>query len=273
MRAEFSEFSYGFAVTREYTLEPGGGDTVPIFPSLVEEGRGGGGYDVMLEQVLAHPGVPLFLQFKRPEALTRRSAKELDPDRDGGPLDLALPYFRIPLMPARHSPQHALLLQHEAEGNEVRYVAPRFHEMNDFRDAYVTGNVRNRSILIKPSDIGPLPDGDDHHIVYDQVNHYFCSDTRKIKAETYDTFSSSMRQRVNTEERSFREGRLDDISNSFSELIRKFDLERIPEDRPGRRGRPERVQRLVDIADMAMAYFDAQFFVVTRPGVLDIPVD
>lgn len=273
MRAEFSEFSYGFAVTREYTLEPGGGDTVPVFPSLVEEGRPGGGYDVMLERVLAHPGVPLYLQFKRPEALIRSTAKELNPDRDGGPLDLVLPYFRIPLMPARHSPQHALLLQHEADGNEVRYVAPRFYKMDDFRDAYATGNVRNRSFLIRPSDIGPLPDGNDHHIVYDQANHYRCSETLKINADTYESFSSSMRQRVTTEKRPFGGDRLDEISEKFDALISKFKLKRIVEDRPVGRARSERVQKLVDIADMAMAYFDTQFFVVTTPEVLDIPVD
>lgn len=60
MVPDFSEFSYGFAVTREYTLDPTPTRAVPIFPTQFDEGQTGGGYDVQISDVLATPGVPVF---------------------------------------------------------------------------------------------------------------------------------------------------------------------------------------------------------------------
>lgn len=71
MQSKISEFSYGFALINELVgwvnLQ-----AAPIFPSLLEEGKEGGGYDVKLDA----PGIPLLIQFKRSECMTRRSAKE-----------------------------------------------------------------------------------------------------------------------------------------------------------------------------------------------------
>ena len=64
MTPEFSEFTYGFALTNEI-LSWESLRTVPIFPSLIEEGKKGGGYDVRIDI----PAVPLFLQFKRARVL------------------------------------------------------------------------------------------------------------------------------------------------------------------------------------------------------------
>lgn len=61
MDPDFSEFSYGYCVTDD--LINGRGMAVkaaPVFPSLIQEGKKDGGYDVRLER----PGLPLFLQFK-----------------------------------------------------------------------------------------------------------------------------------------------------------------------------------------------------------------
>ena len=68
---EFSEFSYGFALTDSLLAiiaERIG--TAPVFPSLIQEGKAGGGYDV---KIPALP-VPIFLQFKIPRVLVRGSA-------------------------------------------------------------------------------------------------------------------------------------------------------------------------------------------------------
>jgi hypothetical protein len=47
MTPEISEFSYGFALTNEIVgWAPV--NAAPLFPSLIEEGRAGGGYDVAL---------------------------------------------------------------------------------------------------------------------------------------------------------------------------------------------------------------------------------
>ena len=49
MAPEIPEFSYGFALTNEI-VGWNGVSTAPIFPSLIEEGWSGGGYDVLLDK-------------------------------------------------------------------------------------------------------------------------------------------------------------------------------------------------------------------------------
>jgi hypothetical protein len=63
MISEFTEFSYGFAITHELVLQNSGSVfAAPEFPSLIREGQVGGGYDVRLDF-----GNWLFLQFKLSE--------------------------------------------------------------------------------------------------------------------------------------------------------------------------------------------------------------
>jgi hypothetical protein len=67
VKPDFPEFSYGFALTREICERwKRGLKVAPVFPSLIQEGRTGGGYDVLLE-----PGFPLFLQFKISQYMAR----------------------------------------------------------------------------------------------------------------------------------------------------------------------------------------------------------
>lgn len=58
MKSQFSEFTYGFSVTNEllYYLRCDSSQA-PIFPSLLEEGREGGGYDMKFDC----NGTPIFL--------------------------------------------------------------------------------------------------------------------------------------------------------------------------------------------------------------------
>jgi hypothetical protein len=88
---EISEFSYGFALTNELVgwLEL---SVAPIFPSLIEEGKIGGGYDVKLDR----PGAPLYLQFKRSEYMVRSWTKECRIVRDQRG-QLNVPFFRFPV--------------------------------------------------------------------------------------------------------------------------------------------------------------------------------
>jgi hypothetical protein len=123
MIPEISEFSYGFALTNELVgwLEL---SVAPIFPSLVEEGKAGGGYDVKLDR----PGAPLYLQFKRSEYMMRRSAREYRSilDQQG---QLRVPFYRFSIMDASKSDQHELLLALDITPNNVFYAAPRFHSL------------------------------------------------------------------------------------------------------------------------------------------------
>lgn len=174
MNPDFSEFSYGFALTREVCERNWGGfDTAPVFPSLVEEGRQGGGYDVTLDL----PGNPLFLQFKTSEWMVRSTAKEWD--LFGGR------YYRFLLHAARHSDQHRLLLGHDRDPTVVYYAAPAIHTVGALNDAFVDGDVIEHSVFLRPRDIGPLPDLDAHCIAFQpgRGHGYFCSEPREILVE------------------------------------------------------------------------------------------
>jgi hypothetical protein len=157
MRPNISEFSYGFALTHELALAPDRAITAaPVFPSLFQEGQEGFGWDVQIPSA----GVPLFLQFKLCDYMTRRSCFEV---RDGG---LDVPCYRMHLRSAP-SRQHQLLLDLEARGNEVYYSAPAFHEPHELNEAFLTGSMRTRSVWIKPSDIGDFSDEKDHHVSFE----------------------------------------------------------------------------------------------------------
>jgi hypothetical protein len=173
MLPDISEFSYGYAITDELIHWHGTGLTAaPVFPSSFQEGQKGGGWDVKLDR----PGIPLFLQFKLSHFMTRRSAQECQNGL------FQPPFYRMPVRPLKHSNQHQMLLDLESSGNEVYYSAPAFYKPEELNDAYLTHNVKNRSIWVRPSWIGALPDMDDHHIAF-QFNgsKYFCSKARIIE--------------------------------------------------------------------------------------------
>lgn len=195
MTPEISEFSYGFALTNEIvgwmSLR-----AAPIFPSLVEEGKEGGGYDVKLDS----PGVPLYLQFKRADCMTRRSAWEISKARTS----LRTPFFRFPITQAGKSKQHALLLELDDGTNQVFYAAPRFHEFAEIDDAWARREVGKRSIFVRPAAIGTL-DADSHHVAYDDTRAYLCSDPTLIPFQTFEALAASLRERVFALERPLRE--------------------------------------------------------------------
>lgn len=177
MKPEISEFSYGFALTNELVgwvaLS-----AAPIFPSLIEEGKAGGGYDVKLDR----PGVPLFLQFKRSHCMVRQSAREYKAVvAMGGALNV--PYYRFPITEALTSDQHEMLLALDDGTNLVFYAAPRFHQINEINQAWSRTDVARRSLFVAPSTIGPLDDAQ-HHIAFDSANTWLCSEPRAIEVLT-----------------------------------------------------------------------------------------
>ena len=110
---------------------------------------------------LDRPGVPLFLQFKLCDQMTRRNCREA---REAG---FNVPCYRMHLRSARSSRQHEMLLDLEATGQEVYYCAPMFQKPEELNDAFLQRSVRARSIWIRPTDIGPLPDDGDHHVSFE----------------------------------------------------------------------------------------------------------
>lgn len=169
MRPDFSEFSYGYAVTEELVAASKAKlVAAPLFPSLYEEGKVGGGYDVKIPM----KGMPVFLQFKLSDCLERKNAKEY-------PAPIAkLPYYRMHLRPRNHSDQHQLLIDLESLGETVFYIAPEFHLPNDLNKFYLSKTVASNSVAISPLDIGPLVDDDEHYIVFERGTSigYLCSD-------------------------------------------------------------------------------------------------
>lgn len=175
MKADFSEFSYGYAVTEEIVaMSKATLIAAPLFPSLYEEGKSGGGYDVKIPL----KGTPVFLQFKLSDCLGRTNAKEYP-----SPIS-KLPYYRMYLRPRNHSDQHQLLIDLEASGESVFYIAPEFHLATEFNNFYLNKNVVSKSAIISPIDIGSLKDDEEHYVVFERGSSiaYFCSDNPiKIK--------------------------------------------------------------------------------------------
>jgi len=172
MVPQISEFSYGFALTNEIAawapLK-----IAPIFPSLIEEGKKGGGYDVKLDM----PGVPLYLQFKRGHRMTRRTAMEIKQYKQR----LNVPFHRFYITDSGTSDQHTMLLALDDGKSDVFYAAPRFDRIAEINDAWTAKEVAERSIFVRPKSIGELDD-EMHHVAYDAYRTFLCSEPKQIKA-------------------------------------------------------------------------------------------
>ena len=171
MKPDFSEFSYGFALTREICTRLGGGlSAAPVFPSLIEEGKDGGGHDVMISR----PGNPLFIQFKLSQHMVRRSAGQWGL--------FGSKYYRFWIHARRHSKQHELLLKRDVAPNAVYYAAPSIHRVDDLNKAFLHGHVIESSTFFRPRDIGAMPDEDAHCIAFKRGARvgYRCSTPREV---------------------------------------------------------------------------------------------
>lgn len=195
MRSLISEFSYGFALTHELVLSLGSLVAAPVFPSLIEEGKAGGGYDVKLEA----PGLPLFLQFKRSERLTRGTAREI---KAGAPL--TLPYHRIVLTARRDSDQHDMLIELDQAPNVVFYAAPVFHQMEEFDEAFLNGEVRARSFFVSPATIGAFSDDGAHHLSFDGTTCVVMSEPKIVPSLGASELESLLVERLQSDKRPLR---------------------------------------------------------------------
>ena len=187
MRPDISEFSYGYAVTEAFVSGLAGNITAaPAFPSLLQEGRSGGGYDVRIER----NGIPTFFQFKLSDCMIRATAYEAQEGL------LTTPFYRVHLRPTRTSQQHRLLLALERLGNSVFYVAPMFHLREELNQAYFARTVLTQSIFVRPSDIGDLPDDGPHHIAFKQPGLWYLlsEPVRMEKPVDVESFSRTMQR-------------------------------------------------------------------------------
>lgn len=177
MKPDISEFSYGYALTEALiwdTSLPVLG--APVFPSLIQEGQPGGGYDVRI----SFSGILVFLQFKLADCMKSQMSFEAKNNI------LPTPFYRMHLRPRRHSRQHAMLLDLEATREIVLYAAPKFYLSSELNTAYLSRTMIQRSLFIRPSAIGPLPDDRDHHVSFREgYPVYLCSEPKKIRGEEH----------------------------------------------------------------------------------------
>lgn len=213
MKPDISEFSYGYAVTEELAVNHKSRVVAaPIFPSLYEEGKNGGGYDVKIP----FRGTPVFLQFKLSDYLSRKSAKEHIS------LSLKLPYYRMHLRPLKHSQQHQLLLDLEATGETVYYIAPEFHLPKELNRHYLARSVLKNSAAFAPSVIGALPDPDDHYVVFEKGSTYGyrCSDEpKRVERTNLTSALEALRRRKRV--RDLGEEGLSALNRKMVEVIRQ----------------------------------------------------
>jgi hypothetical protein len=255
MRPTISEFSYGFAVTSELLRAPGMVITAaPVFPSLSQEGQAGGGWDVQINR----PGIPLFLQFKLCDCMTRRTCKEA---RDGG---FDIPCYRMHLRSARISRQHEMLLDLEAKGQEVYYVGPKFHRPEELNAAFLAFEVRARSFWVRPSDIGPLPDDGEHHVSFDPNGQgaFFSKPTPlKAKREFRDVLSHFQHQLTARGKVELQPETLEYLAESIGEIAQKR-ADIAPEETLITRQTLQGVAPLQRVAYYASVFLESQLFVI-----------
>ncbi len=279
MTPEISEFSYGFALTNELVgWTPL--NAAPIFPSLIEEGKADGGYDVKFDK----PGAPLFLQFKRSDCMKYRSAREI---KKYG-LPLVPDFYRFPITARKKSFQHTSLVTLDDGINEVFYVAPRFHKHSEINDAWAKQKVAERSVFVPPSAIGLIYDDDAHYVSFDENRTFFCSEPKEIDALSIEDLRSRLTEKIQKDERPLRETavewrnnirtRVENARETQSKLDKEMGQLSEPESHPRIRRRsppptmeirPEKElseeRRVVrELADDAQRYFNAQLVVVQK---------
>lgn len=194
MKTGITEFSFGYAFTENLIrASQSGPSTAPYFPNLIQEATLG--YDVQI----AMPAAPIFFQYKVPEVMTRRSAKEISRYR----LPIHLPFFRMPLMRRDKSRQHELLVTLEnSNPGAVFYASPQMQSSIGFNRCYAACAVHTHSALFSPAEIGLLPDNRDHVVAYERgaSTAWFCSEPRMIKMHSLegavDRVVDQMRRRV-----------------------------------------------------------------------------
>lgn len=153
MRPQFSEFSYGFALSREMMNLPDFTGT-PLLPSTREEGKLG--FDLKIPK----SGYPMFLQFKLADYLKRPNSKYI---KDGSYDE---PYYRVAVYNRNRSRQHNILWDLAHKGEQVFYAAPAFHTQNDFDKNFTSNGIYKGSAFFNLCDLPKLEDNLDHDIVF-----------------------------------------------------------------------------------------------------------
>jgi len=187
MKRKVSEFSYGFVLTHELVSAYGYLPTDLPQPSRRKKKQKADNEDADG----APRGYPLFLQFKASEYMKRRNAGESKL--------VGLPYFRFALHRKTQSNQHQLLIELEKKGSAVFYATPKIHEAVNLNSAFFDRQVVALSMFVSPSEIGELPDKENHRVVFSNRSDdvYFCSKPRRLEGVIHGAaFAESVQRTV-----------------------------------------------------------------------------
>jgi len=257
-KCQFSEFSYGYCVTEDLIVGQGMQLTAaPIFPSLIEEGQQGGGYDARLNR----PGAPLFLQFKLVHQMVRGNAYEATRGH------FQVPFYRMHLRPLRISDQHNSLLTLEQSGNEVYYVAPAFHTASTLDAVYASKQVWNRSFRIRPRMIGPLPSNGPHHVTFTAGGawrRYSEEASEEMRVPQTEEIEHALQLRIEQRgRRPFRE-QAAELDASLLQIVRERNNTRRAAERINLSEIEADEDRIRRAAYISRQFFDCQLFFVTQ---------
>lgn len=230
MKPDYTEFSYGFALTYELANAMGPFPIAPHFPSLYEEGKPGefGGTDVALDR----PGLPIFLQFKRSHEIATKAGIEWKAAQKAG-LNLPKPYLRFLLMTDTKSDQHDLLRALNTKHQNVYYAAPRYHTRTKLNEAWRNQTIVHDSIFVRPNDIGRLDKGR-HAVAFDRswmTHALLCSEPVEVPISRATHLFESMASRLTTDRLplfSMREDLFEGILEAYK-LGSKYTFERLEE--------------------------------------------
>ena len=226
MKANFSEFSYGFSFTenlmKNSTVRPG---AAPVFLCPFDEKKFG--YDVKIDLA----GVPVFFQFKRSERMIRDNAREIKHNYLSRSY---APYYRISLHKDNSYGQHLNLINLESKNpGLVYYVAPEFHRRRKLNKFFLGSNVPKRSAWFSPNNIGHLSGNAIHTVCFkpNKKYAYLCSEPKRVKKHSYNEVIELINKKLDNEKtpKAFLERTLPDTKQIFSGTLTKskvFDSER-----------------------------------------------
>lgn len=118
-KCEFSETQFAFCFTFEI-LRNNPNLKMPQFPNIVQEGRKGGGYDVMIDG-------SIFIQFKIPVYRQNKDEYQIKIDTE--------------------CKQHSLLKELKKPANCVYYAASKFHLLSEFEKYYNENRIEDNAAL------------------------------------------------------------------------------------------------------------------------------
>ena len=147
MKAEITEFSYGFAFTENFIRSKSLLKNAPIFLNHRQEYKLG--YDLAIDLNNFY-WKPMFFQFKIPDIMTNRRAREISEHN----IPIYPDFFRMKFHKDNHyKQQRALAKLGNMFSNSVFYATPRFHKYSDLSLHFRNGEVHNKSAFFSPVDI------------------------------------------------------------------------------------------------------------------------